>query len=278
MLPLTASILTVWDLPPPPIRSPSRPGAAPAQGRHHRVDHRPGPRVVPEVPYLRPLDLRVDAGLLQAHRLVHPEVGRERFQDVGPEALLLRGADHAEADLVDRVVGTGEGLDLGDRRAALVGVRREGVPARLGVAFRGHDREGLVVGVDHAHPRVDGHAADGRAYEQHLARCYARHRGVEPAVRRLELGETLLPDAHGLLWRRLRAGQAYPVGLLPELAEALQGADLPPPVHVHVGGPVRHVRDFEPLYPLRPEGGVARLLLALLLRWRGSFRHGLLPS
>src|SRR5215210_7074971 len=49
----------------------SAPAAAPAQRRGHRVEHGPGTRVVPDVLYLRPLDLRVYAGLLQGHRLVN---------------------------------------------------------------------------------------------------------------------------------------------------------------------------------------------------------------
>src|SRR5215212_12089185 len=38
-------------------------------------------------------------------------------------------------------------------------------------------------------------------------------------------------------------------------------------LHVHVGGPLAHVGDLQPLYPLRPKGGIARLFLALLVRW-----------
>src|SRR4028118_2232620 len=78
--------------------------------------------------------------------------------------------------------------------------------------------EHRLSGGGRAGPRAAGRPARVRPKDEALARCYARHRGVEPAVRRLELGETLLPDPHGLLGRRLRAGQADPVGLAPGAA------------------------------------------------------------
>src|SRR5215203_321424 len=48
----------------------------------HRVEHRAGTRILPDVHYLRPLDLRIYAHFLQAHRLVYAEVGRQRLQNV----------------------------------------------------------------------------------------------------------------------------------------------------------------------------------------------------
>src|SRR5215213_461544 len=259
--------------PPSGVLAPHQ-AAHPAPRTRHSIEHGPGARVVPEVLNLRPLELGIDAGLLQGHRLVHAEVRGERLEDVRPDPLLLRGADDAEAQLVDPVVGACQRLDLGYRHAVLVPVSAEGVPAGLGMALGGHDREGLVVGVDHARSRVYGHAADGGAYEENLPWRNAGHRRVEPAVRRLELGKPLLPDPHRLLRRHLHAGQAHPVGLLPELPEALQRTDFAPALHVHVGGPLRYGGDLEPLYPLRPEGGVARLFFVLLPRWWGRLGHG----
>jgi hypothetical protein len=80
---------------------------------------------VPEVLYLRPLDLRIHAGLLQGIRLVDAEVRGKRLQGVGPDPLLLRGAYRAEAYLVDRAVGPRQRLDLGDRDTVLVPIRGE---------------------------------------------------------------------------------------------------------------------------------------------------------
>src|SRR5215208_6802205 len=156
---------------------------------HHRVEHRPGTRVLPDVLCLRPLELRIHADLLQGHRLVHAEVRGERLEDVRPDPLLRRRADYAEADLVDRVVGARKRLDLGYRRAVFVLISAEGIPAGLRVAFGRHNREGLVVGVDHADTRIHRHASHGGADKQHLPGRDARHRRVEPAVRRLELGK-----------------------------------------------------------------------------------------
>src|SRR5215212_6399554 len=108
--------------PPSGVLAPHQ-AAHPAPRTRHRIEHGPGARVVPEVLNLRPLELGIDAGLLQGHRLVHAEVRGERLEDVRPDPLLLRGADDAEAQLVDRVVGACQRLDLGYRHAVLVSVR-----------------------------------------------------------------------------------------------------------------------------------------------------------
>src|SRR5215211_2776563 len=143
------------------------------------------------------------------------------------------------------------------------------------MTFGRHNREGLVVGVDHADTRVHWHAPHGGADEQHLPGRDTRHRRVEPAVRRLELGEVLLPDPYGFLRCHIHSGQAHPVSLLPELAKTLQRADLAPSLHVHVGGPLRYVGDLQLLDPLRPVGGVAGLPLFLLISRPGILRrHG----
>jgi hypothetical protein len=54
--------------------SASHQAAHPTPQSYHPVEHGSGPRVLPDILCLRPLQLRVYAGLLQAHRLVHPEV------------------------------------------------------------------------------------------------------------------------------------------------------------------------------------------------------------
>src|SRR5829696_6881789 len=100
------------------------------------------------------------------------------------------------------------------------------------------------------------------------------YRGVEPAVGGLELGEVLLPYLHDLFRRYIHSGQAHPVGLLPELPEALQRTDLVPSVHVQVCGPLRYVGDLQLLDPLRPVGGVARLFLLVLIRFRCLLGYG----
>src|SRR5215216_7788926 len=143
------------------------------------------------------------------------------------------------------------------------------------MTFGRHNREGLVVGVDHADTRVHRHATNRRADEQHLPGRDTRHRRVEPAVRRLELGEVLLPDPYSFLRCHIHSGQAHPVSLLPELAKALQRTDLAPSLHVHVGGPLRYVGDLQLLDPLRPVSGVAGLPLFLLIPRPGILRrHG----
>src|SRR5215216_6378693 len=80
---------------------------------HRRVEHGPGTRVLPDVLYVRPLELRIHADLLQGHRLVYAEVRGERLEDVRPDPL----------------VGARQGLDLGHRRAIVILLRAEGVPA-----------------------------------------------------------------------------------------------------------------------------------------------------
>src|SRR5215216_1102875 len=107
--------------------------------------------------------------------------------------------------------------------------------------FRRHDGKRFLVSVDHTYARVHRHTSHRGADEQHLPGRDARHRRVEPTIGRLELGEVLLPDLHDLFWGRLDPGQAYPVGLLPELAESLQRANLATPLDVHVGSALGYV-------------------------------------
>ena len=61
-----------------------------------------------------------------------------------------------------------------------------------------------------------------------------------------------------VLFRRLLdPGQSYPVGLLPELTEALQRPDHPPPIDVQIDGSGRYVGDPQNVASLRPEPFVA---------------------
>src|SRR5215211_3134166 len=260
----------------------SNQAANPTGRGRHRVEHRAGTRVLPDVHYLRPLELRIYARLLQGDRFVYAEVGGQRCQNVGPDPLLLCRADYPEAHLVDRVVGARQRLNLGHRCAVVVLKCAEGVPTGLRVPFWRHDGKRLLVSVDHAYARVHRHTPHRGADEQHLPGRDARHRRVDPTVGRLELGEALLPDPHDLFRRRLDPGQTHLVGLLPELPESLQRANLATPLHVHIGGPLGHVGDLQPLYPLRPEGGVAGLgLLFFLLSCfvlRSLLRHRVPPS
>ena len=75
-------------------------------------------------------------------------MGSQGFEDVSPDPLLLRRADDAEADLVDRVVDLCQRLILG-YGVAIIGVGGKGVSAGLGEALGRHHREGLFVRVDH---------------------------------------------------------------------------------------------------------------------------------
>src|SRR5215217_6717450 len=240
----------------------------------HRVEHGSGTRVLPDVLHLRPLKPRIHTDLLQGYRLVHTKVCGKRLEDVRPDPLLSRGADDAESHLVDWVVGARKRLDLGHCCPVCVLVSAEGIPAGLRMPFGRHHREGLLVGVDHPDTCVHRHSTHGGADEQHLPGRDARHRRIEPALRRLELREVLLPDLHDLFCRHIRSGQGPPVVFLPELAEALQRTDLVSSLHVHVGGPCRHFGDLQPLDPLGPVSGVAGLSLVLLFRWGGCFGHG----
>src|SRR5215208_8014143 len=49
--------------------------AYPTSRGRHRVEHRAGTSVLPNVNYLRPLELGIYAHFLQSHRLVYAEVG-----------------------------------------------------------------------------------------------------------------------------------------------------------------------------------------------------------
>src|SRR5919112_4192664 len=133
--------------------------AYPTSRGRHRVEHRAGTRVLPDVHHVRPLDLRIQAHFLQGHRLVYAEVGGKGFQNVGPDPLLLRRADYPEAQLVDRVVGARKRLNLGHRYTVVVLIGAEGVPTRLRVSFWGHDGKRLIVSVDDTYTCVYGHTS-----------------------------------------------------------------------------------------------------------------------
>jgi hypothetical protein len=53
----------------------SDPAAYPTSRGRHRVEHRAGPSILPNVHHVRPLDLRIYAHFLQGHWLVYAEVG-----------------------------------------------------------------------------------------------------------------------------------------------------------------------------------------------------------
>ena len=140
--------------------------------------------------------------------------------------------------------------------------------------FGRHDCEGLVVGVDDTYAGVHGHPAHRGVDEQHLPRLHPSHRRIETVLRRLKLWKHLLPDLDDLCRGSIGAAQFHPVGLLPELAEALQRSHDPAPGYVQVDCTGRRLGDHQGLDRLRPEGGVAKLFLALFLLWLwGLFDH-----
>src|SRR5215217_4009303 len=123
------------------------------------VEHRAGTRVLPNVRHVRPLELGIYAHFIQGHRLIYAEVGGQRFQNVGPDPLLLRRAHYPEAHLVDRIVGARQRLYLGHRYALVVLIGAEGVPTGLRMPFGCHDGKRLLVSVDHAYARVHRHTS-----------------------------------------------------------------------------------------------------------------------
>jgi len=104
------------------------------------------------------------------------------------------------------------------------------------VALWGHQREAHVVGVEHEHAGLHGYALERGVDQHHLAGGNAGHREEEAVLRRLEGGEVGLPHGDRLLGRGGAALQTYAVGLLPELAEALERADHLAAVDVEVHG------------------------------------------
>jgi hypothetical protein len=131
----------------------------------------------------------------------------------------------------------------------------------------GHHREGLVVRVDDTYGGVHGHPAYRGVDEQHLPRLHPDHRRIETVLRRLKLWEPLLPDLDNLRQSNIGAAQFHPVGLLPELAEALQRSHDSAPIYVQVDRAGRHLGDHQRLDRLCPESSVAKLFLAFFLLW-----------
>src|SRR5918994_6855905 len=92
----------------------------PAEGGGDRVERGPYPGVVPDVPVLAPLQFGVDADQVRLDRLVDTEVGGQVLQGLLPDLILHLVAAHAQAHLVEGIVGPHQDLGLGDGGALLL--------------------------------------------------------------------------------------------------------------------------------------------------------------
>ncbi len=136
----------------------------------------------------------------------------------------MRWAAERHADLVDRVAGSHQHLAPARWSRPRAGERAEGDPAGELVPLRRHQREALVVGVEHEHPGRELEPARHRQVQQRdLARLETGDRAVEATALGPERAEVPSPgrdDLGGLG----RVADRHAVGLLPELPEALDRA------------------------------------------------------
>src|SRR5215217_8376761 len=118
----------------------SRAVSAPAERGRDRVEGGAYAGVLPDVPVMAPLQLGVDADQLHLDRLVDVEMDGQILQGLAPHLVFHLVAAHAEAQLVERIVGAHQNLDLGDGSTLLLeGTERD--PTRERVSLRCHQRE-----------------------------------------------------------------------------------------------------------------------------------------
>ena len=115
---------------------------------------------MPHVFDLAPLQTVVYANLLYLDLTRYPILTSQSGQSMTSNAFLLgTAAQKSKAELLDGVIGPGQGLDLAYGDTVLVG-GAEGVEARLRVAVRRHHGERFIVGVKDQHAGGDGHTAE----------------------------------------------------------------------------------------------------------------------
>src|SRR2546421_585587 len=88
--------------------------AHPAQRSSERIEHRPQCRVTPDVPGLPQLDMRVYARLKGLYLPIHLKMRCQCCQHMLPYPLLRGRAKQAKPQFIERIIGTGQGLDLAD--------------------------------------------------------------------------------------------------------------------------------------------------------------------
>src|SRR5215217_3980324 len=115
----------------------SRVVAAPAERGRDRVERGTYTCVVPDVTIVAPLELGVNADEVHLDRLVDAELDDKVLQGLAPHLVLHLVATHAEAYLVERIVGTHQNLGLGDSSTLFL-EGTEGDPTRERVSLRCH--------------------------------------------------------------------------------------------------------------------------------------------
>ena len=178
----------------PSAAPPERPGDQ-ANGCSRHIDAGAYPGVVPDVHRLRPLAAAIDADALHRH------LARRR-----PGASRARAACAANAAsslpcppivIPSSYIGSLARISTCAWAwvIAVLDERAERDPAGEHVPLRCHQRERLVVGVEHQHAGRELEAAGHRQVERgHLARGDPGQRREEPVALRPELGEVRLPD------------------------------------------------------------------------------------
>jgi hypothetical protein len=125
-----------------------------------------------------------------------------------------------------------------------------------------HERERLLVGIEHQHAGGERQAVgdisrDHHVDESYLPRGKAGQRLVEMVPLRPERPEALLPDGDDLGWLDLGTIQTYPKGFLPHLAEALQGTRCAASFYIQIERARRSSRHLQRRRVLRPGGRIA---------------------
>src|SRR3990170_4050434 len=134
--------------------------ARPADRRGEHVKTGADRGVLPDVLRLRPVPPPIDERPLYRHLPGRAEVRGERAERLRPHRVLGSLPVHREQGVVERVVGSDEDLYLRIDRVPRFALRAESDHPGGGVPCRIHERERLVVGVDHAHAGRQLHAAE----------------------------------------------------------------------------------------------------------------------
>src|SRR5215472_3897476 len=123
--------------------------------------------IVPDVPELRPLHLRIHAHYPLLNRHFHSEVRCQRCERVLPEFILRFRSPQAEANFIDRVTGAHKQLNL-CYCAAILFIGAKGNPARKHVTLRVHECEGFVIGIEYKYSRGNRQANRHITWYQHI--------------------------------------------------------------------------------------------------------------
>src|SRR5260370_22178270 len=129
------------------------------------------------------------------------------------------------------------------------------------MALWSHQREGLVIGVEHQHSRGELHTSRHRQVEQRdLAGGNAGQRPIEAATRWPELREVFLPRFDDFCRLDSSTAEANAVRFLPHGTKTLQRSYGTPSLHIQIERSSWHARNLQRSNLLRPVGGISCFL------------------